>query len=111
MVSMIWWSAARGGKEESGAIVVLPGSDTGIRPGRAADQSQHPRRAGKEVPQDNFGAAIAVGDVTGDGYDDLSVISEENEAPATIHLFPGSPDGVNSTNEIGPTDWPRAESA
>jgi len=88
-----------GGEEESGAIVVLPGSDSGISTQAARRINRNtPGVPGKRFPDDHFGAAIAVGDVTGDGYDDLTVTSDENEAPATIHLFPGSSDGVKPTD-------------
>jgi hypothetical protein len=55
---------------------------------------------GKRFGDDAFGFAIAVGDVTGDGYDDLTVTSAEGyPAPGTIHLFPGSPFGVDATKD------------
>jgi hypothetical protein len=89
-----------GGEEESGAIVVFPGSSTGISRQNARRISRDTRAVpGNRFPDDHFGAAIAVGDVTGDGYDDLTVTSEEDGAPGTIHLFPGSPFGVDATGD------------
>jgi hypothetical protein len=89
-----------GGEDESGAIVVFPGSSTGISTQNARRITRDTRGVpGNRFPDDHFGAAIAVGDVTGDGYDDLTVTSEEDEAPGTIHLFPGSPFGVDATGD------------
>ena len=50
-------------------------------------------------PHDSLANGALIGFAAGAGLGLFAVISEENEAPATIHLFPGSPDGVNSTDD------------
>jgi hypothetical protein len=54
----------------TGAVVVFPGSASGLGAGRAVTQGPH---GGVSEPGDHFGAALAAGDFDADGYADLAV--------------------------------------
>ena len=57
-----------------GAVVVVPGSATGPVPARATVFHQNSADiAGSNESGDQWGAALAVGDLNGDGYDDVAV--------------------------------------
>lgn len=61
----------------AGAVVVYPGSRTGLLSGHVIVQEGH---GGHSEPGDHFGAALAAGDLTGDRYADLA-IGAPTEAP------------------------------
>ena len=98
----------RGYEDESGRLVVFPGSRTGLLTTKGIELDRDtPGVPGVKMIEDNFGAQIAVGDVTGDGYADLAATStdgrdEDDEVPdreqtgPVIHLFPGSASGLRA---------------
>lgn len=84
-----------GAVADAGAVVVVPGSPEGLLPSRARVLTQDTGGVpGAAESGDRFGTALAVGDVTGDGADDLVVASAgENASAGAVHLFPGAPGG------------------
>jgi hypothetical protein len=96
---------ALGKQTWAGAVVVLPGSTTGLETRKATVLSQaSPGVPGTAERFDRFGSSLAIGDVTGDGDSDLVVgVSGEN-AVGMVHVFPGSdrgPQAVGSTGVSG----------
>ena len=64
----------KGGATSSGALVVMRGSSTGISSSNLTVITQNsPSISDNAEANDRFGAAMGVGDVTGDGIDDLAV--------------------------------------
>ena len=62
------------GRTNAGRVVVVRGSAAGLRPGTARPLTQRsPGVAGAPEVNDWFGAALAAGDTTGDGTDELAV--------------------------------------
>ncbi len=90
-----------GGEDQLGATVVLPGSVAGLATQKAVRLNRAtPGVPGKRFPNDHFGTAIAVGDVTGDGFPDLALASLEKRRPATLHLFAGSSHGIGASQDL-----------
>ncbi|MEV0648251.1 FG-GAP-like repeat-containing protein [Phytomonospora sp. NPDC050363] len=88
----------------AGSVTVLYGSPSGL----AADGAQLFTQATEGVPSapeasDAFGRAVAVGDMTGDGYDDLAISSpsegewSEPREFGLIMLLKGGPSGVTAS--------------
>ena len=113
---------APGGEDSSGSVAVFRGSEDGLDGYDAIRISRDSGGVpGKSFPEDGFGSAVAVGDVTGDGRDDLLITSpgavqgqfNEREPHGSVYLFPGSPEGIsartNSVMDAGTvlegTDW------
>ncbi len=64
----------RNGSRDVGVVVVVPGSASGPLPERATVLHQQSADiAGSNETGDQWGAALAVGDLNGDGYDDIAV--------------------------------------
>ena len=87
--------ANSGNETEYGGVGIYRGSPTGIstRSPRILHRDT-PGVPGKRFLDDFFGDAVAVGDVTGDGYPDLVVASSEEIRGGSIYLFRGSRTGV-----------------
>ncbi|WP_345626017.1 hypothetical protein [Rugosimonospora acidiphila] len=87
--------APNGGTVHGGATYVYKGSSTGIVRGWSVDQSD---ATGANEAGDRFGAALAIGNVTGDSHADL-VVGAPGEAPGSdpaaggIYIIPGSSTG------------------
>ncbi len=97
--------SAPGGEDSSGSVAVFRGSKNGLHADQATKISRDSGGVpGKGFPEDGFGSAVAVGDVTGDGRDDLLITSPaavsgqfaERESGGAIYLFPGSPAGIRA---------------
>ncbi|MBV1850068.1 integrin alpha [Catellatospora tritici] len=85
-----------GSVPNAGAVAVLYGSASGLTTTGA--QRFHTALAGVPgdpvAPGERFGRALAIGDVTGDGYGDLAVGT--GAAGGQIYLFDGSATGVTT---------------
>jgi len=90
-------------KPASGGVWMFPGSPTGLR----IEGVQHLTENTGSVPgtagqSDHFGNALAAGDITGDGLDDLAIgipgkkVAGRDEAGAVVVLR-GSPGGISTT--------------
>jgi hypothetical protein len=79
------------GARSAGAVTVVLGGHRGLDPLRAAAYGQDtPGIAGTSEAEDFFGAGLAVGDVTGDGRDDVVVGAfGENRQGGAVHVLPG----------------------
>ena len=87
--------ANSGNETEYGGVGVYRGSPTGISTRKPLILHRDtPGVPGQRFFDDFFGDAVAVGDVTGDGYPDLVVASDEEIRGGSIHLFRGSRTGV-----------------
>ncbi|NJP92521.1 hypothetical protein HCN51_24125 [Nonomuraea sp. FMUSA5-5] len=81
----------------AGAIAVFPGGSGGLSGGRGYDQTTG---GGGDEAGDNFGAALAAGDMNGDGYADLAigvpgeVPYQETAKGGSIYVYKGSAGGV-----------------
>ncbi|RGC65149.1 FG-GAP repeat protein [Micromonospora sp. MW-13] len=92
------------GAASAGSVTVLYGSPTGLTTVGAQLLTQDtPGVPSDAESTDMFGSAVAIGDMTGDGYDDLAVSApEEGESGGPIEgglvmLLPGGPGGVTTT--------------
>lgn len=90
---------------DAGAVNVIYGTPTGLRPGRNQLWSQDSRHiAGVAEPSDRFGAALATGDFNGDSFDDLAIgapgewIGEIRGAGAVNVLY-GTQDGLRARGD------------
>jgi len=91
-----------GGAEGAGQIHILYGSDTGLT--ATGNDRLHQGTSGvpgKPQAGDKFGAALAVGDFDGDGYDDIAVgvpgeSSKEKSSIGKVNVLFGGPAGVTS---------------
>lgn len=96
---------AIGAASQSGAVMVFPGSATGLSSGSVKDQAPGTNEAG-----DRFGQSLAVGDLNADTYPDLAV-GAPGEAPGSqpaggvVFLFTGS------TGGLGPAGYKTQENA
>ncbi len=90
--------------ENSGAglVTVVWGGTQGLDPASSTSISQAGSTPGTPEPGDRFGAALAIGDVTGDGIADLIVgapgeaIGSRNGA-GLVHVIPGSRGGLTGS--------------
>jgi hypothetical protein len=87
----------------AGAVWIIPGSATGLD----LDRTLHVTQSSAGVPgaslhNDQFGGALAAGDLTGDGRDDLAVGApwkrvDDQEAAGAVTLFKGSATGLTTS--------------
>ena len=101
--------------EEGGAVSVVRGSAGGLlRQNRHVIRETDPGLGGRFQSDDYFGAALALGDVDGNGLDDLLVAidnqngsDEGSEERAGLYVLPGRRDGrVGATSRFIPWDHP-----
>lgn len=103
-----------GDGSDEGGVHVLYGSTTGLTVGGNQFWTQDsPEISGAAEPGDNFGDALAAGDFSGDGFDDLAVGVEDEGfgdvggAGAVIVIY-GSAVGLTATgNQFWSQDNPR----
>ncbi len=92
--------------DNNGAVVLLPGSSTGLTSAGAVRLRQG--KAGMpSTPSgyENFGRTLAVGDIDGDAIDDLFIgvafesdnLPSDDGAGSAVHVLRGSATGVNPT--------------
>ncbi|MGH2758926.1 MAG: S8 family serine peptidase [Actinomycetota bacterium] len=109
-----------GSKTDAGIVQVIFGTSSGSRPTGAQLLHQDVTGVASSAESgDQFGAAIATGDVNNDGYDDVAVgVPGEDGSVADVglvHLFLGSPSGLKTSgsqsweqNSPGILDWSEA---
>lgn len=87
-----------GAPQNAGALVVARGGSDGISADRlqTIDQSS-PGIAGAPEQEDYFAGSLAVGDLDGDGYDDLAAGSLREDNLGTVTLLRGGTAGLLST--------------
>ena len=96
-----------GGVADAGAVTVLEGSPGGIRIDSSLAVSRRGAVPGDPVAGEAFGAALASGDLDGDGYDDLAIGAPGAGAGAVIVVF-----GSRSVSiAAAPRSSPRAAAA
>jgi FG-GAP repeat len=115
-----FWDLAIGAPDEdvvaiadAGAVFVVYGEPAGPGQGARIPLSLHQDVTGVQdvaEPGDRFGAALAVGDFNGDGFDDLAVGVPGEGVPASgggtyqnagaFHVFPGGPAGLDATADF-----------
>jgi FG-GAP repeat len=86
-----------GAPQYAGALVVARGGSDGVSAGRlqTVDQSS-PGIAGTPEENDFFGGSLAVGDLDGDGYDDLAAGSLREDNLGSVTLLRGGTAGLLS---------------
>jgi hypothetical protein len=93
--------------EAAGAVMVLPGSGAGLSTAeRQLWRQSSPGIPGTPEELDQFGAALAAGDLNGDGSDDL-VVGVPHERTGTdtfgmVTVIPGGPSGLTAA---GSRNW------
>ena len=94
-------------KAHAGSVNVLFGSDDRLKAQGSQDFYQDLDNVkGSSSKDENFGAALAAGDLNGDGFDDLvvGVPGEKINSAAeggTVHVFYGAPDGLDTSDDPG----------
>jgi hypothetical protein len=92
---------------ESGAVVTLAGSPSGLAAGSAAMWNQSTEGVrGTRKQQEFFGASVDFGDVNADGYDDVAIaiplehLSKRDDLrPGAVAVLYGSPDGITARGD------------
>jgi hypothetical protein len=84
----------------AGLVNILYGSPAGLRSARAQGWAQSSAGVrGTAENQDRFGAALAAGDVDGDGYADLAVGVPQENSTGAVQLLRGSRRGLTATGD------------
>jgi len=88
-----------------GAIEILDGSPQGLTTARRQIIDQRASKLSDTASSDRFGAALAVGDFDGDGFDDVAVgVPGEgigsSGAAGSVEVLMGSPDGADPSNAL-----------
>ncbi len=89
-----------------GNVHVLYGTRAGLTAGPSGTALDDQRLVTMPMYSSRFGAALAVGDINGDGCGDLVVgdpiagLNDEVESAGAIYVYYGSPTGLGSANEI-----------
>ena len=100
-----------GSTEDAGAIVVIPGSSTGLATGRSQGWSQSTANVpGASEPNDRFGFTLAIADVNGDGKADLAAGAPIETigttfAAGAVTVLRGATAGLTATGAKG---WSQA---
>ncbi|WP_407560104.1 FG-GAP repeat protein [Streptomyces sp. 184] len=92
---------AIGSKRAAGSVVLLKGGSGGLK--AAGAQAFHQDTAGvKGVAEagDRFGAALAFGDVTGDGRAELAVGAPDENGMGAIWSLRGAANGLTATGSV-----------
>ena len=89
-----------GAATAAGVVHVFRGSANGLTTAGVRTWSQNsPGIAGAAAAGDEFGAAVAVGDLNGDGRSELAVgVPGENGAAGAVHVLYGSATGLTATD-------------
>lgn len=103
---LVYADRIKNGANDSGALVVLRGSSTGISALNVTVITQNsPPVSDNAEEGDKFGAALAVGDVDHDGADDLAVgVPGENTGggigQGAVHVLLGGASGLTSAVDL-----------
>ena len=89
-------------RTQAGAVNILYGGPGGLTSARA--QVWHQGKSGiKGKPQDNdfFGAALAAGDFTGDGRDELAIgVPGEDKGAGAVQILTGKANGLSASDQL-----------
>jgi hypothetical protein len=81
----------------TGGIHQIPGNVLGLTLGGATFLTQGlPSVPGSDETNDQFGFSVAVGDVTGDGFDDVAVGAIGENGVGAVNLLRGSATGIDA---------------
>lgn len=107
---VVYADQAKNDVTSAGVLVVMRGSSTGISPTNLTSIRQSsPGISDSSEAQDRFGAALAVGDVNGDGSDDLAVGSPGEDTgggsgQGAVQVLIGGSSGLTSGLDLFVTE-------
>ncbi|HST82718.1 MAG TPA: FG-GAP and VCBS repeat-containing protein [Kineosporiaceae bacterium] len=100
------WRESVGTVHQAGMVTVLYGSDSGLRAAGAQFWTQDsPKVVGESEISDQFGAALAVAEMTGDDYADLIIGVPGENGRGAVQILRGSAAGITAT---GSRFWSQA---
>jgi hypothetical protein len=107
LVAGAWWEDQRNLLSNEGTVHVIHGTSSGLDAARSQVWDQdRPGIEDATAISDNFGQALGVGDLDGDGFDDLAVGipsadqgSDVHGNQGAVHLFYGSPVGLDARRD------------
>ncbi len=107
LVAGAWFEDDRNLFSNEGGFHVIYGTDAGLSAARNRFWHQDvPGVADRMQLSDNVGQALGVGDLDGDGFDDLAVgipsadlSSDVHDNQGAVHLFYGSPRGLDARRD------------